>query len=167
LRIYVDTGILLANVIINDPNHERAQALLKTFKNNEFIVSELSIVEMFSVLSRNLDLIEIRGVDLKESPSRIIKAIVLLALKKINASVLMQKEKLMSYKLGKCNLKMHSMYIEAVELSKKIKLKTLDLLHIALAKQLNAEIFLTLDKDILKKASSITKETEIKIIGKA
>ena len=165
MRIYVDTGVLLANIIANDPNHVKAQSLLRKFTNSEFIVSEISIIEMLSVLSRNLDLIEIEGINLKVSSTSIVKAIVLLALKKINAKVQTRKEKLISYKLGKYNMQISLTYIGAIELSRKIKLRTLDLLHIAFAKQLNAEIFLTLDKEILKKANVITEETQIKVIG--
>jgi predicted nucleic acid-binding protein len=52
---------------------------------------------------------------------------------------------------------MNRLFRKALELSTKLQLKTLDILQIASALSLNASVFITFDKDILKKKDFIEK----------
>jgi hypothetical protein len=67
------------------------------------------------------------------------------------------------------NLKLFNKFSEVISLSIKLKLKTLDLLHIAYASQLAKQnfirFFITLDSEILNKKDIILKATGIKIIN--
>ena len=48
-------------------------------------------------------------------------------------------------------------------LASELRLRTLDLLHITIAKRLNVDAFLTLDREILKKADIIERKLGIKV----
>ena len=41
MSVYVDTGVALAYVIINDPNHDRAESLVSSLRDGKFVLSEL------------------------------------------------------------------------------------------------------------------------------
>lgn len=120
---YIDTNILISYIDKNDPKHSMAEQLFKEYSNK--IISELNIIEMKSVLSRS---------NLMEE----------------------QMYALIDYLLIKSDIKIKPIDInESImkgnEVVNNLKLKTLDLLHIATAILVKADKFITFDKDFVNK----------------
>jgi len=55
-------------------------------------------------------------------------------------------------------------FYETLELSTTIRLRTLDLLHLVIANKYSLDAFLTLDKEIIKRADTIEKILDIEVI---
>ena len=124
---YIDTSVLIAFIDKNDGKHYIAETLLKKYNNK--IITKLNLIEMKSVLSR---------INLKTE----------------------EMEALIDYLLIKGEIKvvevdMNKSIIKGNDMVKQIKLKTLDLLHIANAVILNATKFVTFDKDFINKKDGI------------
>ena len=133
---YIDTNILISYIDKNDPKHPIAERLLSEYPNK--IISELNIIEMRSVLSRN-NLLE----------------------EEIDA--------LMDYLLIKNRIQIESVdinksIVKGNEIVNNLKLKTLDLLHIANAILAKADKFITFDKDFVNKKNWI-EEYNVEIIN--
>ncbi|MHA1616998.1 MAG: PIN domain-containing protein [Candidatus Njordarchaeales archaeon] len=56
----------MAYIITNDPNHEVARRLIEEYIGSTYYISELSIAEMTSVLSRNIERIRIEEIRLED-----------------------------------------------------------------------------------------------------
>ena len=124
---YIDTNILILYIDKNDPKHSMVEQLFKEYSNK--IISELNIIEMKSVLSRS---------NLMEE----------------------QMYALIDYLLIKSDIKIKPIDInESImkgnEVVNNLKLKTLDLLHIATAILVKADKFITFDKDFVNKKNLI------------
>ena len=124
---YIDTNILISYIDKNDPKHSMAEQLFSEYSNK--IISELNIIEMKSVLSRS---------NLMEE----------------------QMYALIDYLLIKSDIKIKPIDInESImkgnEVVNNLKLKTLDLLHIATAILVKADKFITFDKDFVNKKNLI------------
>ncbi len=120
---YIDTNILILYIDKNDPKHSMAEQLFNEYSNK--IISELNIIEMKSVLSRS---------NLMEE----------------------QMYALIDYLLIKSDIKIKPIDInESImkgnEVVNNLKLKTLNLLHIATAILVKADKFITFDKDFVNK----------------
>ncbi|MEX0568665.1 MAG: type II toxin-antitoxin system VapC family toxin [Candidatus Njordarchaeota archaeon] len=166
MRIYVDTGPVLAYVIENDPNHYRARKILDSARSEEFVISEISVLEMLSVLSRNLNYInidykfpEIISVEDK------VKIIVAYCVKKLNLKILYTRWKTRKLFVSGVGFNVSDIVYQASKLATKLGLRTLDLLHIVLAWRLNADMFLTLDNDIIGKSEIIRNMLGIEVAG--
>ncbi len=121
--IYLDTNILISAIDEKDPLHQRVLKLSDKYKNIQRVTSELTLVELASVYSR---------AGLKEP---IIYAIA------TSKSLYVEIVEADFNKILK----------QAFEYSEKLRLKTLDLLHITIAIMINASYFATFDKDIIEK----------------
>ncbi len=126
--IYIDTNVIISYLDEQDPNHSKALRLLDTLKEDR-VVSELTKVELASVYSR-------AGFD---DPM----ALSLYSIRRINARVI--------------NTDFNRVLVKAAEMSHRLKLRTLDLLHIAVANLIGAQKLVTFDKDILSKSNLIGK----------
>ncbi len=134
--IYVDTNVIIAFIDELDPNHSKAVELLKSLKGDR-VVSKLTLIELASVYSRaNLD-----------DPL----ALSIYSVKHIGAKVV--------------DIDFNEILIHAFKLAPLLKLRTLDLLHVAACKIMNAKYFVTFDRDIISKSSLIEK-IGIKIVTK-
>jgi len=135
--IYLDTNIIISYVDELDPNHERAKRLFSTLEGNR-VVSRLTLVELTSVFSRaNLD-----------NPI----AFALYSIEKSGAKVK--------------DVDFNNVIVKAPGLAKDLKLKTLDLLHLAICAEINAESFATFDESIISKSEDIYRVLKVRIIGK-
>ncbi|BDC18848.1 PIN domain-containing protein [Acidianus sp. HS-5] len=127
MKYYIDTSLVLALVNEKDPNHNMAIKIYP--KDGERIVSKLVLVELYSVYSRRV---------------------------KISNEEL---EALVNYTLSKCKCELEEIDFDkvidlAVKISNKVKLKTLDLLHLSASILLESEI-LSLDKEIIEAKNKI------------
>ncbi len=124
---YIDTNILISYIDKNDAKHNMAEDLLNKYTNK--VISELNIIEMRIVLSRS---------NIKEE----------------------EIDALIDYLIIKNNIQIKSIdinksIVKGNEMVNNLKLKTLDLLHIANAILLNADKFITFDKDFVNKKKPI------------
>ena len=128
---YIDTNVIISFLNSRDINHEKA---LKTLNHDsEMVTSPVAILELKSVLCRTttLDTDEIEAfVDY---------------LHEINIEVPM--------------IDMNKVISNAIEIAVNIRMKTLDILHLAAGVVLNVDDFITFDREFLER------EKEIENIG--
>ncbi len=126
--IYIDTNVIISYVDQLDQNHGKARRLLDTLKGDR-VVSELTKVELASVFSR-------AGF---EDPL----ALSLYSMRKVDARIV--------------NVDFNRVLVKAAEMSHRLELRTLDLLHITVASLIGAQKLVTFDRDILSKSNLISK----------
>lgn len=154
--IYVDTSIIIAKYKKQDEYYKYANQILNPDKNKKCI-SHITLVELSSVLSRNIDNIHLSEIE--------------------ELDALSDKEKILfmiKYIIADCGFKIYNFtglneissiipkdqismdYQQAINISMKSKLRTLDNLHFATVKNIvtfkgiNIEYFLTGDHEILE-----------------
>ena len=124
--MYIDTNVIIAFIDDLDPNHSKAVDLLRSSKEDK-VASKLTLIELASVYSRaNL-----------EDPL----ALAIYSVKYAGIRVV--------------DINFNEVLIHAFKLAKLLRLRTLDLLHIATCKIMNAPRFATFDKDIISKSGLI------------
>jgi len=165
MSIYVDTGVALAYIITNDPNHQKAKRAIDSLKHHGLIISDLSILEMLSVVSRRLHEIRIDY----EFPTLIsdedkVRVIVSYCISRIGAEVRSVTPRRRKIFLPKITIMTTTPIYEASKLVYQLKLKTLDIIHLVIARLLGASMFLTLDKDIIERSKDIKRVLGIDII---
>ncbi len=124
---YIDTNVIISFLNNRDINHEKA---LKTLNHDsEMVTSPVAILELKSVLCRtttlNTDEIE-AFVDY---------------LHEINIEVPM--------------IDMNKVISNAIEIAVNIRMKTLDILHLAAGVVLNVDDFITFDREFIEKKKEI------------
>ena len=124
---YIDTNVIISFLNSRDINHEKA---LKTLNHDsEMVTSPVAILELKSVLCRTttLDTDEIEAfVDY---------------LHEINIEVPM--------------IDMNKVISNAIEIAVNIRMKTLDILHLAAGVVLNVDDFITFDREFIEKKKEI------------
>ena len=133
---YLDTSVVISAANAQDPNHSKALELLKGEKN---VVSELTIAELYSVVSR------VVGVPREE-----LDALVEYMVEASGAHLI---------RVGWSDV-FRRAYVMAGEL----KLKTLDLLHVSAALVMKAREFVTLDKEIIGRGSVVERLTGVRVV---
>jgi predicted nucleic acid-binding protein len=133
--IYLDTNVIVSCVDERDPNHDRALGLLSGLKG-EKVVSKLTLVELAAVFSMAglQEPIPLAPLSIKSVGAKIVDVGFEEALKRA-----------LSY---------------AVEL----RLRALDLLHVAISKTIECRGFATLDEDIVKRARDIGERLGIEVV---
>jgi len=126
--IYIDTNVIIAFIDELDPNHAKAEGLLRALKGNR-VASKLTLAELSSVYSR---------ASLNEP-----LALAIYSIKRIKAEV--------------ADVDFNEILTHALKLAPSLKLRTLDLLHVTACKLSGAKFFATFDKDIIAKADAIRK----------
>ncbi len=124
--IYLDTNVIISYVDEIDPNHDKAIKLLENLEENR-VVSRLTLLELASVYSR-------AGL---QKPL----AYALYSMKVVGARLV--------------EVDLNEAITQAVKYALHLKLRTLDLLHIASAKLAGTRVFATLDKEIVSKESRL------------
>ncbi|MGQ4892698.1 MAG: type II toxin-antitoxin system VapC family toxin [Candidatus Njordarchaeia archaeon] len=127
--IYIDTNVIIAYMDINEDLHEEAQKLFRSIKRERKITSTLTLLELTSVYARSMI----------EKPL----AMALYSLEKTKTNVM--------------TVDWDAVYNTAILIAEKLKLKTLDLIHLAACKELKAKYFATLDKGILSRKEETKK----------
>lgn len=165
MSYYIDTSMLVTVLDKEDPLYDNANKFL--LEPTEKIISPLVITELASVLSRKLKEIKFHKTLLGEikklTPFEKILFIVSYLLKKFNLKLVsLAKETITHFGV------MPAVFSTALWLSVDVKLRTLDLLHLAYAtlfKRNNYPItaIATLDEDFYNKRREITKATNLTI----
>jgi predicted nucleic acid-binding protein len=159
--IYVDTSAIVAALDSSDPRSKKAREVLKLSSNK--IISELAIAELASVLARQSRVLAgIRDrLGINESVAFI--AVILYILKRFDLRYISIK--------GYSRTLIGNFYKPVgytIGLAEKLKLRTLDLLHLAYIKALKEEsieihTLLTADSDFKDNEESIQKILGISI----
>ena len=135
-KYYIDTSIVIAFMDLKDPNHSSAVRILNGLGGVK-IVSDLVFIELISVYAR---------AGFEDAVARAIYSIETVGA--VKRSIDFNKVLRVSAKYGA-----------------KLKLRTLDLLHIVSSYLLGADAFITLDRGIIGKSYSIQRLLGIKIIS--
>ncbi|MEM4826931.1 MAG: PIN domain-containing protein [Desulfurococcaceae archaeon] len=118
-----------------DPNHEKAVELIKTLGDRR-VVSRLTLVELVSVFSR-------AGL---EEPV----ALALYSIRSIKADMV--------------QVDFNEVLNQAVKYAPILRLRTMDLLHLVASLLAECRKFVTLDMDIIKRSSIISKTLGIEVL---
>jgi|YelNatPaOPRAMG01_1025707.scaffolds.fasta_scaffold54672_3 predicted nucleic acid-binding protein len=164
---YLDTDVILAYCIDGDPQHSKAVNILEKLRQNtnRFYVSPLTLVELYSVLSRNIQSYKLPpGIEELTNHRSKLRTTITYFLQLLSINIPSDEAKLTDLD----GLKLFHKFLEAIDLATKLKLKTLDLLHIAYASQLAKkkliQFFITFDSKILENKEAILKNTGIEVI---
>ncbi|MBO3801063.1 MAG: PIN domain-containing protein [Candidatus Brockarchaeota archaeon] len=158
---YVDTSIIVAALDPEDPLQKSASMILKNEEDK--IVSELVLLELASVLSRRISLTEFKE-KLKVREELVVPTLLLYLLKRFG----LKYEKVD----GRAKVpKFDSVYFPiatAITISRRLRLKTLDLLHIAYIRLLKERgralnTLITADEDFNNISDEEKASLEIKI----
>jgi len=166
---YLDTCVIISYCFDGDPNHDKAVNIVERLKRingmDRFYASTLTLVELYSALSRNVQkhrlppgLQEVADYKIK------LRSAVAYCLRLLSIHVPSDEARLADLD----RLRLFCRFLEAINLAPKLKLKALDLLHIAYASQLMKEglvkSFVTLDCEILNNKETILKEVGVRVI---
>jgi predicted nucleic acid-binding protein len=133
--IYLDTNIVIANIDEKDPNHNSVVKLLGSISSRR-LVSRLTLVELASVYTR-------AGL---EDPV----ALAMYSVEKAGASI--------------AEVDFNEVLEKAVLHAEKLRLRTLDLLHMIISSILGCKVFFTLDTDIINNSEKIKEELDITVV---
>jgi predicted nucleic acid-binding protein len=165
MMAYVDTNVILAKYIPTDKLSSRATAFLESIDRK--IASPVSLIELAAVISRIDSNMEAPPELLQEPPRRRVRTLVEFMIRDSGfflASVPAQSR----IKVAGVVLSVPIEYHNCIRLAHALKLKTLDLVHLAYADGLrkwghDIDAFVTFDVDILEKSDAIYDELGIEI----
>lgn len=124
---YIDTNVIISFLNSRDANHARA---LKIFnREDKRVTSQVAVLELKSVLSRTTNL----------------------CLDEIEAFV----DYLPEINVETSGVDMNKIISNAIEIAVKIRMKTLDLLHISASMIIGADTFITFDREFVEKEKEI------------
>jgi predicted nucleic acid-binding protein len=155
---YIDTSVIIAAIDKGDERNRDAEKFL--IHEKEKVISPLVLAEIFSVVSRNTEKLNLSVSVRKEDVPAVI---VRLSMKKYGLRLICNYDKEFTI-FGDVSAE----YKLAFILAPRLKLRTLDLLHISYAWNLKmsghcVEKFATLDGSILEKSEEIEEITGIKL----
>lgn len=158
---YVDTSVIVSALDRLDPRQKIAREILE--KEVDKKISELVLVELASILSRREGVLSDLSKRMKVREELVLPAAVLYIMKRFKLSY----ERVDGYKRAVVG-NIYFPFGIALELSSELKLKTLDLLHLAYIRALTEQgeeinTLLTLDEDFEKEKERIERELNVKV----
>lgn len=156
---YVDTSLIIARYKPSDSLFKDSDAFFKS--NLDFIISPITIVELYCVLSRVRNEL---NVPMQAEP--LIDTLVAFIIKDCKLRLLSKGYYVKkSFGLQECRIGLE--YYVATRFAEQLGLRTLDMLHLSYAwmlkKSLGVDLFVTGDEEILEKSEDIRKSLEIKV----
>jgi predicted nucleic acid-binding protein len=163
---YVDTNVIISFYFDDERSHEIARKIVDRLRgrNTRLYASPLTIVELFSAISRklpNLRLpphVEIIVKELKPDEKTIVHILIGSMLESLNITVVDDDP---IFDLFDNRVRMFHIFRKAIENSVSLKLRTLDLIHVSYALQLASkgllDTFVTLDREIIDRRDFIIK----------
>jgi len=152
MRVYVDTNVIIARYMEEDELKQSADALLGR-RDLYLLGSPLTVVELASVLSRVR--IRLRGRRRANIPS-LVRYILLDSGVRIETPLAVVRSKLLG---GYVPLEYHL----SLAYAERLRLKTLDLIHVAYASALGADVLATGDREILDRREEIVEEAGVDV----
>lgn len=163
---YVDTNVLVAAYAPRDPLHKASKAFLDKSETTR-IISPLTFEELSSVLARTEEELELPPALAREPLARRIRAVVEYM---VTDSRLTLASQLGSsrVRVGGRSVLVPLEYWKAARLAPLLRLRALDLLHLAYAHligrlEFGVKSFVTGDEDIISKAADIHKSLEVAV----
>jgi len=161
---YVDTSVIIAALDRLDPR--RASALEALEKEEDKKVSELVLTELASVLSRRKEMLQELATRVGARGEIIVPATLLYILRRFRLKYRRIDGSKKVLLLGD----LYSPFVAAIELSSKLKVKTLDLLHLAYIKTLiegGEEIrkLITIDEDFEREKKAIKEALNVEVVA--
>jgi len=163
---YVDTSVLVAAYAPSDPIHKQSRTFLANSKPTK-VISPLTFEELSSVIARTEEEMQLPLLIQKEPPGRRTRAVVEYIIR--DSGLTLASELGSSrIRIGNRSLNIPLEYSKAASLAPLLKLRALDLLHLAYAHlidklQFSVTSFVTGDEAIISKAQDIHKSLEIAI----
>jgi len=163
---YVDTNVIISFYFDDERNHEIARKIINRLRgrNARLYASPLTIVELFSAISRklpNLRLpphVEIIVKELKPDEEMIVHILIRNMLESLNITVI-DDDPIVD--LFDNRVRMFYVFRKAIENSVSLKLRTLNIIHVSYALQLASkgllDTFVTLDREIIDRRDFIIK----------
>jgi predicted nucleic acid-binding protein len=163
---YVDTNVIISFYFDDERSHEIARKIVDRLRgrNTRLYASPLTIVELFSAISRRLPNLRLpphveRVVKKRKlSEETIVHILIRSMLESLNITVVDDDP---IFDLFDNRVRMFYIFRKAIENSVSLKLRTLDLIHVSYALQLASkgllDTFVTLDKEIIYKRDFIIK----------
>ena len=162
---YIDTSVIIAALDLTDPRRSSALKFLQTNKNKA--ISELVIAELLNILARSRDLLKPQIYEIGRTEALSLLTILLYLIRRFDLEYYEVKGSVRT-PLGRFSIPIGN----AMELVPKIRLKTLDLLHISYIKALKDKgvpirTLATMDMDFKKVEKQIRDnlEVEVYIVG--
>ena len=159
---YIDTSVIVSALDPLDQEHALARKVIHD--RGDKVVSELTLVEMASVIRRRQYSPDKKAIP--DSPNIIhLYGRVLYILQEMDLRVLFPKESIIGSPFGN----MTSPYFRALELSSDIPMRTLDLLHLGYASEIGSSLsisldFLTRDNEFAKYSEKIREILGIRVL---
>ena len=159
---YVDTSIIVAALDQLDPRQKLAMETLEKEDNKK--ISELTLAELASILSRRESMLSELSKKIKVREELIVPVLILYVMRKFKLNY----RRADGYRRVPALGSLYSPFWAAIELSSRFKLKTLDLLHLAYIRTLieqGEEIskLLTVDEDFEGEKERIHQELNVKV----
>ncbi len=172
--VYLDTNVILSPYHMGDPYRSAATSVLAS-RNLVKAISHIGLTELSSTISRlrarkELQLPEeVETVLLSLDVERQAYSILLFMLKRSGITVLVPNA-LIKLRLNNHDIKVSSMFVEALNLAPKALLRTLDNLHIAsliglLKEGHSIHYLVTGDEELLKARRTVTNVTGIPVLS--
>ncbi len=163
-KFYVDTNVVVARYKPRDELYDAAKRLFEGRTFN-FYVSSLSMVELYSVLSR----VKVR-VDVPSLAAEALNTLVAFIVRDCRLKVIGVGSPI-ERKLGGELLRTSSEYYLSMKSAEKLRLRTLDLIHLAYASlartKLGVSAFITGDEEILHESEPIHRVLKFRAVHPA
>ncbi len=165
---YVDTNVIVAKYFPDDEFHGEASSFIELSRKRK-VISPVSVVELAAVTSRLEAELQAPKELLEEPPRRRIHVLVEFFIRDCNltlASVPAQAK----IRVAGAILRVPVEYQSSNRLAHALKLKALDLIHLAYADNLRAwgydlDTFVTCDEDVLKRSENIQQILGFRVKG--
>jgi predicted nucleic acid-binding protein len=163
---YIDTSVLVAYHFKEEERHQDAKSIVEELrkKGKQLFVSPLTVVELFSTISRNLPKYRLPSRLRRLSERTRIYILVEQILKDLSPVVVKDEPQIKKFN----EIEAFHIFREAIDHAHNLKLRTLDLLHIIyalnLARKGLLDSLITLDEGIMEK-KDILEELGLKVYG--
>jgi predicted nucleic acid-binding protein len=170
MAIYLDTSVIVARYLPTDPSFRVVENFYHESSETRY-VSEISVLELYCVFSRLIQAGALTVLsDIKEfddlSVEEKVRVAVEHAIRSWRLTVAMPDRTFLRFPVGKQAIEVGHELFDAIRISPRLALKTLDTLHLTYARAIrdlafNLETFVTLDKEIVSKREMIQNELGI------
>jgi predicted nucleic acid-binding protein len=170
MRLYLDTNVILARYVPNEPQHEESKKLLNKIEKGKVsaVTSVLTLVEIVCATSRAYERFgdKVEALGREEVAGAFLRRV--LNIKKLDF-IPMGGEA--SFNVNDRSVQLPALFALALEIGSKTGLKTLDTLHLASASiasriyESKIDYFVTLDEDMLKRRKDISSIIESRVVS--
>jgi hypothetical protein len=171
---YVDTSVILSRYVPSDPNLKIVDRFFRNYSKTKYI-SEISVLELHCVFARLVRggllvaINEARDFD-DLTVQQKVKVAVEHAVRTWRLTVIIPEKDSVKFPLSKQTLEVEYEVFEALRVSPRLGLKTLDTLHLVYARSIkdiapDLETFTTLDRDITSRRQEIQDELDIEVVS--